>query len=110
VQVVETRRESKDKITPRHGVLGVAAVYRVAREYRRIAEILQTSPAIRASAVDAADPRNADAGSDPVFSRPSVDNVAHDLMSGNDRLTNRRKLPFHNMQIGAAHSTSPNTQ
>ena len=40
----------------------------------------------------------------------SVDNLAHDLMSGNDRLSNRRQFPFDDVQIGAADSTGANAQ
>ncbi len=102
MEIVEAGGQRKDEISARDGILGVAAVDRVARENGRVAKVLHASTAVRASAVDSADPGDADARADGVLGGGSFDDFAYDLMAGNDILTQGCKLAFDHMQIGAA--------
>ena|ERR1700693_1606708 len=102
VQVVQLGRKLEDKVAARRGVLRVAAVDGVSGKDRRIAKIFESAAAVRAGSIDAADPGNTDASADRQLGRRAIDDVAHDLVAGDQRLFAWRQFAFQDVQICTA--------
>ena len=86
-------------------VLGVAAVDLVAGEAGVRAQVLLARPAVAASAAGPAEPGHADPlarAREPRRPRPRADDVADDLVAGNDRQLRLRQLAVDDVQVGAA--------
>jgi hypothetical protein len=66
-----------------------------------------TVPAIP---IDAANPGDADAASQRQLCRSAVDNLADDLMTGNELRANRWQIAFRDVQVSPANPTSKNSQ
>jgi hypothetical protein len=109
MHVIQTRRQRKSKVGPYHYELSITPIHRVPSKYRVVTKILLIVTAKPAVAIDATDPGNTDASSDWQIGDCAFDHLAHNLMPGNKLRTNRRKILFHDMQIGATDSTSNHT-
>jgi hypothetical protein len=64
----------------------------------------------RTRAIRTAKPGDADARARWDLSRSSLDDLAHDLMAGNDPRLLRRQLAFHDVKVCAAHAARPHAQ
>ena len=84
IDVVERRGQREDEVGARCGIFGVPAVNGVSGESGRVAEVLQFVAAIPARSVSAADPRNAHAGAHGYFGGFAGDNIADNLVTGNE--------------------------
>ena len=105
MQSVERRRKRKNEIGTRLRVFGISAVYRIAGERWRIAKVLQSAPAIRASAIHSADPRDTYASALRQCFRCAIHYFSYNLVARNYMRNSRRKLAFRYMKIGAAYAT-----
>ena len=102
MQVIERARERENEIGSRERVFGIAAIDGVSGECGGIAEILETTAAIGADAVDTAQPRNAHARRQFEICGAAIGNFADNLMSGDDIRQARRQFAFDNVQIRSA--------
>jgi hypothetical protein len=98
VEIVEALRQRVDEVRARVGVLRVAAVQVVAGEARLVAEVLGAGPAEAAGPVGRAHPGDAHA----LSRAAALDDLADDLVAGNDRIAARRELSGDDVQVGAA--------
>ena len=110
MQVVERRRKREHKIGPGKRIFGVAAVHGVAGEDGSIAEVLHTLAAVPADSIDTANPRDANARSSRKVCVDAFQDVADDLMAGNQTFAAGRKFAFHNVKVGTANSARANFQ
>ena len=110
MQVIEILREGKNKVGPGQSILGISAVDGVASKSRRIAEVFQATLAIPAGPVDASDPGNSDARTHRNLRRRAVDDLTHDLMTGDQFPAQGRKFAFNDMQISSADAAGPHSQ
>ena len=110
-QIVERAGKREDEVGARDSILGVAAVHGVSGECGCVAEVFLVMTAIPASAVGAADPRDADARC-PAATPASApaDHVANDLVAGNQRRATHGQLAFGDVQIGAAYAAGADLQ
>ncbi len=92
----------KTKSARAGGEPGVPAIDRVAGECRRVAEILRAAAAVGTRAVGAADPRDSHPRADRKGGSGAGGDLAHNLVSGNQRAEARRQLAFHDVEVGAA--------
>jgi hypothetical protein len=104
-EIVERGRERVDEIGSCDGVLGVATRNRVAGEGGRVAQILGAAGAVRAGAVDAAEPTYSHAEAAFEITR---DNFANDLVAGRNLVVQRRELAFDDVEVGAADAAGVN--
>src|SRR5271169_2586533 len=105
VHVVQGARQRKREVRTRESVFGVAAVYRVTREDRLIAQVFHRVAAIPAIAIHAAHPGNSHARSDWRFLTLACDDFADDLVTRNQLRPKRRQVTFDDVQIRATHAT-----
>src|SRR5208337_717927 len=110
MQIVEGCGKTKNEIGAGERVFGVPAVQAVSGECRRIAEVLHVAPAVPASPVGAADPRDAYASSNRELSCGAFDDFSDDLVARNQLLAARSKFALDDMQIGAADTTGTHLQ
>ncbi len=61
--VIQARGQRESEVRAHKNIFGIATIHCVARERRFVAEILHATTAIRAIAIDATHPRNADTSS-----------------------------------------------
>src|SRR5215212_2533952 len=89
----------------RNGELRKAAVARVAREQRIVAEVLVTRGAVGALPAGVAEPGNADALARREPLRPSPERIddAHDLVAGDQRQFRMLEVALHDVEVRAAH-------
>jgi len=122
VEIIEGGGDWKDKIGASQRVFGVASVDCVAGKGWRVAKVLFATPAVRASAIGAAEPGNPDAG----WCRASLDRadegvrpyvgiayfdyLADDLVAGDDSRVERREFAFHDVEVGAADSAGEDAE
>ena len=97
-KLIERIGQGDGKIRPRQRILRIPAVDGIAREYRRIAEILSASATVRTCSIGTAEPGN----THPFPAGQFTD----DLMTGNHPFANWPEFPFNYMQIGPADATS----
>ncbi len=90
--------------------LRVPSVYGIASKGGRIAKIFVVIFAIPARGVGASDPGDADPCSQSEVRGRSLDNLTHDLMTGNQTLPQWRKLAFDNVEVGPANTAGPHAQ
>src|ERR1700761_1801902 len=102
MQIVERGRKRKYKIGSRNRIFGIAAVYRVARERRRVAEILQSTPAVAAGSVHSADPGNAHTRAARRRIRFAGYDITDNLMTRNNGRKALRQLALDDMQVRPA--------
>src|SRR5690606_3335949 len=99
-----TRRQLEAIALVGDDVLGVTAGERIARESRRVAEILGAEDAVPATAAGRPEPRHADARAER--QRPGLaaarDDAADDLVARNDRIRNVRQLVVEDVQVRPA--------
>ena len=97
-------RQRGAEVRPRHGILGIAAVHRVAGKGRMVAQVLVPLAAQQARAVDAAHPRDADAPANHIlrYTGAGLLHAAHDLVARSHRIAQRRQLTHGDVQVGAA--------
>ncbi len=110
MQVVELTGKREDEIGARDSVFGVTAIYRVAGECGRVAEIFETEATIAAGAVGSTHPGDADASAGRKFGGGSGNNFADDLMAGDEWRTMQRQFAFYDVEISATDSAGANAQ
>ncbi len=91
-------------------IFGIATIHCVARERRFVAEILHATTAIRAIAINATHPGNADTGSSRQFQGRAFDYFSHDLMARSQARAKRRKISFNDVKVSATHSAGDDPQ
>ncbi len=101
MQVIECGWQGKDEVRPRDGILRVTAGHRIPGVCRSIAEVFQSSLAIRAGSVDAPDPGDPDTASGREFRRRTFYDFADDLMARNDSVALWTQFSFNDVQIGS---------
>ena len=106
MRVVQAGRQRIREIRSHQRVFGVAAILCVPRKNRVIAQIFHFVAAKPAIAIHAAHPGNTDARFQRQFRRRAFHHFSHDLVTGNEPRFQRRQIFFHDVQIGAANSTS----
>jgi len=106
VQVVQFRGQFKNKVAARRGILRIAAIDGVSGEDRRIAEIFESTAAVRAISIDPANPGNTHARTERQLGRSALHNVPDDLVARNERVLARRQFAFHDVQIRTADAAS----
>ena len=99
---VEAGRQRVAEVGADEGELGVAAVDGVAGEGGVVAEVLHGVGAEPAGAVDAAHPGDADARAEGELGRGAFDDLADDLVAGDEAGLERRKVALGDVQVGAA--------
>jgi hypothetical protein len=101
LRVFAPRRETEAVPLVRDGLLGIAAVQRVAREPRPIAQVLAARPAIAALAAGPPEPRHTHtvADGEPL---PAFDDRADDLVSEDERQLRVGGLAVPDVQVGPA--------
>ena len=104
VQIVERIGQWKHEVGARGGELGISAIDRIAGKGGRIAKILPASRAIRAGAVDSADPGHSDPGPERQILVCAIHNLADDLMAGDQRVAQRRQFAGHDVQVRATNA------
>jgi hypothetical protein len=110
MDIIQSGRQGINEVPSHCHEFSVAAVHRISRERRLVAQILHfvtTEPAI---AVDAAHPGNADARSDRQVRGRALDDFSDDLMTRGKPRPQRRQIPFDDMQVGATNSASQHSQ
>jgi hypothetical protein len=75
-----------------------------------IAKILLATFAVRAGAIDPADPGDADAGTERDLVRCHVNDVSDDLVAGNHLRMLWRKFALDNVEIGATDTTGTDAE
>jgi hypothetical protein len=110
MQVIHGFRQGECEISPDRGVLGIAAVHRIAAKRGGVAEVLAPVLAVPAGSVCAADPRYPDARSRWQLRGCTVHNFSNNLMSGNERRSPLREFTFDDVKIGAADAAGPDFQ
>jgi hypothetical protein len=98
------------KIGAHKRVFRITAIHAVAGKGESIAEILFAAPAERACAVDASDPRHTGTRTQRKLFRRALDDLADDLVAGNERVPQRRQIALKDMQVGPADSTGEHTE
>jgi hypothetical protein len=110
VGVVEGGWKGEGKVGTDQGVLCVAPVDGVAGEDGIVAEILFAAAAEGAGAVGAADPGDADAHPRGAVSGRTCDDLADNLMAGDEGPVDEGEIAFEDMEIGAAYSAGEDTE
>jgi hypothetical protein len=112
VRIVESRRQVKAEIGSGDDMLGIAAIARVPRELRRIAQIFLMRSAELTGAAASAEPRQPDAVADreSVDADPAGDHASDDFVAGYDRQALRRQFAIDYVQIGTADAAGADTQ
>src|SRR6185312_8642010 len=106
MQIIERWRQRENEIATRLRVFGIAAIYRIARETWRIAKVFQPAPAIRASAIYAADPGDTYTRSFRQSVHCAIHYFSHNLVAWYHMRNARREFAFGDMKIGAADPAS----
>jgi hypothetical protein len=110
VDIVEAGRHGIGEVGTHLNVFGVTTVDGVAGEDGIIAEVFQLVMAVPATAVNSAHPRDADAGACGKFGSGSFDDLADDLVAGNQARTKRRQVSFDDVKVGAADSAGEHSK
>jgi hypothetical protein len=123
VKIIELRRNGKTEIRSGESVFGVTSVHGVAGEGGTVAEVFHVAAAKRTGAIGPTKPGDADAGTfqcrtggdarPPNIRRGinvSGDDLADDLVSGDDAWIASRQFTFYDVQVGSADPTGKHTQ
>jgi hypothetical protein len=108
--VIQARGQRESEVGAHQNIFGIATIHCIARERRFVAEILHTTTAIRAIAIDATHPRNADTASRRQLQGRAFDYFSHDLMARSQAGTKRRKISFNDVKVSATHSAGDDPQ
>jgi hypothetical protein len=110
VGVADRDREAEARVRDR--ILGVSAVDLVAGKPCRLAQVLSSRSAESALAARPSHPRHADPASrlDPGRPRLDLENLAHYLVSGDQRQLRIREISVHDVEIGSANPAGPHPQ
>jgi hypothetical protein len=104
VGVVEGGRKREGEVGADEGVLGVASVDGVAGEDGVIAEIFFVAKAEGTGSVGAPDPGDADAHAQGTVGGGAFDDLADDLVAGDEGVMDEGEIAFVDVEIGAADS------
>jgi hypothetical protein len=110
MQVVEVRWKSENEIGSGEYIFRIASMHCVSGEGWRIAEVLETAPAVWAFAVDTADPGDTYAHTKGKVCRRSLHDVADDLVTRNQVLHPGRQFAFNDVEICPAHTTGTDSE
>jgi hypothetical protein len=110
VQVIEFRGKLIYKVAARRGVLRITAIDGVSGKNRRVAEIFQSPTAIGTIAVYAAHPGNTHACAQGQFGGRSIDNLSHDLVTGDESLFPGGQVSFDDVEVRTAHTAGANAK
>jgi len=102
VCVAEGFGERVGEVGADEDVFGVASIDGVAGEGGVVAEILFVAEAEGAGAVGASDPGDTDAHADGAFGCSSADNLADDLVAGDEGLMHEAEVALEDVEVGAA--------
>jgi hypothetical protein len=102
MSVVEPIGEEKSEVGAHKDVFGEAAVGGVAGEDWIVAEVLFGATTEGAGTVGATDPGDADPHTDGAFRSGTLDDLADNLVTGNERLVDERKIAFEDVEVSAA--------
>jgi hypothetical protein len=86
MQVIEVRWKSENEIGSGEYIFRIASMHCVSGEGWRIAEVLETAPAVWAFAVDTADPGDTYPHAERQIDCRSLHDVAYDLVARNQVL------------------------
>ena len=110
MEVIQFWGKRIDEIGARHCVFRIPAVDGVSSEGWRVAKIFHAPAAIRAGSIHTTHPRNTNARADRQLGRCTLNNIADDLVAGNERLNSLRQFSLDDVQIGAAYAAGSNLQ
>jgi hypothetical protein len=108
--VIQARGQRESEVRAHKNIFGIATIHCVARKRRFVAEILHATTAIRAIAINATHPGNADTGSSRQFQGCAFDYFSHDLMARSQARAKRRKISFNDVKVSATHSAGDDPQ
>src|SRR5271166_1972987 len=106
MKIVERRWKRKNEIGAGQRIFRIAAVDAVSGERRRVAKVLHVAAAIPATPVGASNPGDANAGAHGKLGSGACDNVADDLVAGDQLRAALQKFALDDVQVGAADATS----
>src|SRR5215475_6447577 len=109
-EVAQGLGQRKNEIPPGHRKLSIAAIDGVAGKRRRIAKILEPSPAIGTSSIDSAHPGDPHAALQRKIGAGSSHDFADNLVTGNHSIAAHGQLTLDDVQIGSADSAGPHPQ
>jgi hypothetical protein len=110
MQIIERRGERIYEIGAGQRILGVASIHGVPGECGRVAEILETTLAIPAVPVGAADPGDTYARAGRELRRGSINHDTDDLMAGNESFTTWPQFAFDDVQVRPAKATGTHAE
>jgi len=110
IEIVEGVGKAVDEVRAGERVLGVASVDRISGEGGSVAQIFESSFAIGAGSVHATEPGYSNPGAERQIGGGSFNDLAYDLMTGDQRAAERCEFAFNDMEVGPADSAGADAQ